>query len=660
MKIHEFHWQCLEEPWLRFGLPFIPEYDAWFVRALWAPELRSALAGSHDHSLRGRLRRILGDSAGAAKELRTALDRDPDDARAHAWLAEIDLRRPQAWSGLDRALSIDPSLPEALLYRGASLLLRALPAEAARDLERLVECRPEAALGHILLGRAYERLKHPAAGPYRKAARIHPACAAAHLLASRAEKDPERSARCCETALDADPTYALITLSWHKPSASWRGHLARMRDFAFKEPARAGWYYRQQDIHYSPYQFKEYSDSQRLLDARPGPWARALVARALLRCPPSAARAAQGVALASRACRDVPWAGWLRAWKGLALVKQGRAPSAAVHFDASVKLQPFYHRAYAWRGALRRKLGFTARALQDLDRAVSVDEQYPFAAHERSLARRALGDWAGAARDLDRAFSMDLRYRWVFTAGREARPQELAAGLKEIDAAVTRQPALASLRAWRGELLSSKMMRSEALRELRAAVHLDPHHALAHAFLGRVLLEQGRAQEAAEALNRACALAPESPVFEGWRAQAESRAGRAARAFRRLSALIGRLPDPHWALFLRAELRLENDQPRRALSDVLKATAVEGRHADGYFLEARARLAQGDVGGAQTAVDKVLELSPHLGRAYLLRAEIRQRRGQGSQALEDYRQVLGRFPYLFNPEERRRVAELVG
>ena len=55
-----------------------------------------------------------------------------------------------------------------------------------------------------------------------------------------------------------------------------------------------------------------------------------------------------------------------------------------------------------------------------------------------------------------------------------------------------------------------------------------------------------------------------------------------------------------------------------------------------------------------------LTVSPHLGRAYLLRAEIRRRKGHAEDALKDFRTVYERFPYLFNAEERGRVAALLG
>ena len=63
---------------------------------------------------------------------------------------------------------------------------------------------------------------------------------------------------------------------------------------------------------------------------------------------------------------------------------------------------------------------------------------------------------------------------------------------------------------------------------------------------------------------------------------------------------------------------------------------------------------------ARLNVDKALRVSPHLGRALLLRAEIRRRQGRAAEALADWTTVFDKYPYLLNAEERGRVAALLG
>lgn len=673
VELRREHEGWLEDAAARMRWPFSAEHDLWFHRRRHSPRLRELLAAADAAAARdplalaarGRLRRLLGDDSGAAADLSAALDARPDLALARAWLAELDLGGPSAEEGLAAALA-GPEIPsEALVYRAASRLLRGDAAGAESDAAEARRARPQDPLAALLHGTALERLgrRDLALAAYAAAGRLEPCCSVGFMLRARLETSPRRRDDALEGALRADPCYALITLSWLKPGASWDAHAKRLLRFAFADPELAGWYQRQQEIHYAPYQFQEYEDSKSVLAARPrSPWAAALVARGVLRCPPDPARAAEGLRLAEEAVRLAPGSGWMRAWRALGLLKAGRRDEALAEFDACLRLQPYYHRALAWRGGLLRSLGRVEEALADLDRACAIDELYPFSAHERSLARRLAGDWAGAALELDRAYRLDFRYAWIFTTSREPTRAEFERAEGELTRALAAHPSCASLRAWRGDTRRRAGDMSGALADLHEAAASDPAHAPAQAFLGRALLDAGRAREALEPLRRAVELAPDQRIFAGWRAEALFRSGRKADAFALLARLKKEVPAVQvwWVLHQRAELLLEAGRPRTALADLKAAERCEGRHADGYYLSAKARLALGDARGADAEIGKALIISPNMGRAYLLRAEARRRLGREDAVLADYRVVLERFPHLFNDEERGRVAELLG
>ncbi len=673
------HEDILQSPTARLSWPFLAEHDLWFHRAFQSVNLRrllSVAAQSDDAytlAARGRLRRLLGDDSGAIKDLREALNLNPNLTIAKAWLAETGLHNVQSLAALNSLIRLKNPPPQVFLYHAVSALLHRAPQQCLRSIAVYSRINPNSALSFLIQGEALWRLhKHPAsAKSFAKAAALEPQCAATWLLLARSAAGglpavlPPKAALYAEKALDADPTYALITLSWHgphaRPGVAWRKHLGRLLSFSFKEPERAGWYYRQDDIHYAPYHFQEYADGRALLAIRPdSAWAEALTARGALRCPPDPKLAAAGLLHARRAAKLAHWAGWTRAWIGLGLIKSRRPQEAERYFTQCLRLQPFYHRAIAWRGALRRGLGKTAEAIVDLDRAIAIDELYPFAPHERSLARRTAGDWLGAALDLDRAFLLDWRYAWVFASGREPGAEEFVCGERELTAALARHPSCVSLRAWRGDLYRARGDYGRALSELFEAAAQDPAHPNASAFLGRALLEAGRAREAVEPLTRALSLSPSQWIFRGWLAEAEFRAGRRERAFKRLDEIIAGTPQHWWALHLRARFWLELNRPRRALIDLEKADSYEGRHADGHHLAAQALVALGKLSDAEAEVDKALRVSPHLGRALLLRAEIRRRQGRAAEALTDWQTVFEKFPYLLNAEERSRVAALLG
>jgi len=178
----------------------------------------------------------------------------------------------------------------------------------------------------MMSGLVHERLgrRRDAAQAFKTAAERHPSCAAFFFLWSRAETGP-KSLRACEAAVVADGTYALTTLSQHRPPRTWRDYLLWLRRFACEEPERAGLYYRQEDIHYSPFQLQEYEDAMSLCRERPeSAWAEALAGRCALRAPADPGRLRSGAAALARARRLAPQIGWIRAWCALAEIKAGR------------------------------------------------------------------------------------------------------------------------------------------------------------------------------------------------------------------------------------------------------------------------------------------------------------------------------------------------
>jgi tetratricopeptide (TPR) repeat protein len=671
-ELRRNHEGWVEDCSARLKWPFAMEHDLFFHRRLHARRLRElfVLAGraaARDPlalAARGRLRRLLGDDAGAAADLSAALDRSPGFALARAWLAELDLSGPDAERGLTEALAGAKPPSEAFASRAVSRLLRGDAKGAESDARAARRARPKDALAALLHGTALERLdrRRDALTAYEAACRLDACCSVGFMLRARLETSARRRDVALEGALRADPCYALITLSWLKPGVSWNAHAKRLIAFAFRDPELAGWYQRQQEIHYAPYHFEEYEAAKSVLARRPGsPWAAALVARGVLRCPPDAGRNAEGLRLADAAVRAQPGSGWMRAWRALGLLKSGRKEEALAEFDACLKRQPYYHRATAWRGGLLSGLGRADAALADLDAACGIDEVYPFSAHERSLARRLMGDWVGAALELDRAYRLDFRYAWIFTTGREPSSAEFVRAESELSRALSAHPSCASLRAWRGDTRRRAGDLSGAVLDLSEATAEDPAHAHAQAFLGRALLDAGRAREALDPLRRARELAPDQRIFGGWRAEALFRVGRRAEAFDLLARLIKEVPAVQvwWVLHQRAEFLLESGRPKAALRDLKAAERCEGRHADGYYLCGRAKLALGDARGAEAEIGKALTISPNMGRAYLLRAEARRRLGKADAVLSDYRVVLERFPFLFNEEERGKVAALL-
>lgn len=656
----------LEDFALRWGVPHVPEFEMGLFRRLFAAELRAALAElaraktAEELARRGRVRRLLGDPL-AFEDFRRSLDLKPGAARVHAWLGEAGLGEPAALASLDRALELDPKDGWARTYRAAGRLLAGDAAGAAADAAAAMKRMPREALPCLLAGLAYARARRkPAADlAYRAALKREPSCSAAALLRARLWTGA-KAARAAEEALDAEPDHAHVALFTWKPGESWGGWLAKHAEFCFEDDrvlplcTRYGL----DETRFSPYHFEAVALARKTLKARGShAWTRATLGRAWARAPRG-----ECAALARReldaAVAANPRAGWTWAWRALGRMS-GDPEGALADLDRALSLSPHYFRAYGWRGALKRRRGDLAGALADLDRAVAGEERYPFSSHERSLARRQAGDFLGAASDLDSAYALDPRYSWVYAPGREPSAEEREKGLAELARGIAANPSSASLRVWRGELLLRTGDVGGAIIALEDAAALDPAHAPALGFLGLAYLEAGRPRRALDVLRRSVKLDARHLQFQGGWAEALRALGRTAEAERVLAETLAARPKA-WTLRLqRARWALEDGEPARALSEARAAAALEGRDADGYFLEAAALARLGRWAEAERAVERALAIAPNQGRAYLLRAEVRRARGRAAESVADFRVVHERFPYLFNDEERARVAALL-
>ena len=118
-----------------------------------APDLESLLLRSH-------LRMLAGDGSGARRDAIRASNHYPDEAFAFVQLVHVQLAEGKlslAKKAADRAVKLDPSLPDAYMVRGATLQMQGNHDEANDDLERAR--RAPAELPMFLLGSFHEVLE---------------------------------------------------------------------------------------------------------------------------------------------------------------------------------------------------------------------------------------------------------------------------------------------------------------------------------------------------------------------------------------------------------------------------------------------------------------------------------------------------------------------
>ncbi|TBR23979.1 tetratricopeptide repeat protein, partial [bacterium] len=433
---------------------------------------------------RGRVKRLLGDPAGARADLKAALRLDPKHAYARAALAE--LARAQADRGweedYERALKADPALPWTRLWRAAGSLSEGRLSEAGRDLEALGAAGRRLFIGRVLAGLLAGKLKDHAAarGQFDAAAALDPACPAAVVLRGQSRLwsgDEAGAAEDFEAAIRIDHDCKVAYYSFlgtgdlpdtpeglaaldeavrKRPKAPWvwalRGELQRMPNLARYEEATA--------------------DLRRAVSLAPrSPWLNAFLGRSL----GNTGRGAEGLAALEKGLALDPECGWIHGWRGEALRKARRYKDAEAALTRAVELSPGYMHAWAWRGTVRRQLGRPKEALGDLDAAVDLNPLYDLAYHNRALARLEAGDAPGAMEDMERAARMNPKYAFFDgpPAGREA---EAKAVLARLSAAAKKDKSGRAL-AWRGETRLKTGDLEGALADLAAAARKAPRFA---------------------------------------------------------------------------------------------------------------------------------------------------------------------------------------
>jgi tetratricopeptide (TPR) repeat protein len=109
--------------------------------------------------LRSHLRLLGGDSDGAKRDAIRASNAYPDEAFAFVQLVHVEMAEGNlklAQKAADRAVRLDPSLPDGYLVRGSVRQMLGEAAEANEDLERARQAPAE--LPMFLLGPFYDRL----------------------------------------------------------------------------------------------------------------------------------------------------------------------------------------------------------------------------------------------------------------------------------------------------------------------------------------------------------------------------------------------------------------------------------------------------------------------------------------------------------------------
>jgi tetratricopeptide (TPR) repeat protein len=211
--------------------------------------------------------------------------------------------------------------------------------------------------------------------------------------------------------------------------------------------------------------------------------------------------------------------------------------------------------------------------------------------------------------------------------------------LEIYNAAIEKWPDFAPLYLGRARVRlaqGSEPMQEAAAADLQTAIEKDPQFGEAYLTLAALQTGAGQALGALATLDRAQTVLPDSPLVYLYRAQvylALEDSQQALENARRANALDMTLLLPYRII---GEARLAEGDLEGALSALITYLQFEQEDAQAWFSLANAHLAGDDPREALLALDRALRLDNRQVSAYLQRARIYIGMGSSEQALDDY------------------------
>ncbi|MFN4117243.1 FecR domain-containing protein [Acidovorax sp.] len=164
--------------------------------------------------------------------------------------------------------------------------------------------------------------------------------------------------------------------------------------------------------------------------------------------------------------------------------------------------------------------------------------------------------------------------------------------------------------------------------------------------LGRALQQRGDLTAARTALARAVQLAPDHPAYRGEQATAATEALRLAEAQAGFDAALALAGDDYVSLAGTGLLALQQGDPERARTQLLKALVIEPRYAQAHVWLAVAEYRLGALHAAFDSLERARVADPKDPLAWQVESMMRNDSGEPEAAIGAAREALARLPYL--------------
>jgi tetratricopeptide (TPR) repeat protein len=331
------------------------------------------------------------------------------------------------------------------------------------------------------------------------------------------------------------------------------------------------------------------------------------------RCLIGFGRKPEALAWLDRAVALSPEDGWLLAWRAEAKRQLGVKTGLVADLDRALSrgLRSRSHRAWvrAWRGLALLDDGKPALALKDFDAALELKPRYPAALSGRARANRALGRLDAWIRDLELCAEADERQVQAWQ-GRPAEDLAAAAGSLA-------KAGSAEALAWRGYFLCLHFLCllgdfDAAQAALTASARRAPKRAWTQAWLGLLAERRGNPRDAVAPYTKALSAENGSPLISAWRARAHLALGDARKALRDLEAAASGERRFSWILADLGRVRLMVGRAKGAAEALRAALVMDGNDASVWADLAAACAKAGDREGRLAAEKRARELDPEI------------------------------------------------
>lgn len=341
----------------------------------------------------------------------------------------------------------------------------------------------------------------------------------------------------------------------------------------------------------------------------------------------------------------------LRAREGAAALLRGQYDKAIIAYDevlATPEIADFVKAAaYSDRGVAKWRLKRTAEAVEDFNLSIQISPENATVYNNRGNAVMDLGHPDEAARDFDRAIALSPNYGAAYNNRGNARAAlgQYEQAFHDFRKAAELMPTSAVPFNGRGKAHAALNRYHAAIRDFTRAITLNNKYESALRNRGEAYLAVEKYDQAADDLTQVLAADPDQPDVLLLRARAYIAAKKFNPAQTDLDKVIEVKPELVDAFIERGILLTDVRRFEPAIIDLTHAIELDPKNVRAYAMLATAKLQSGDKDGALQDVNAGLTVSPGDPVSLQIRGGIYEAQERTSDAIEDYKTVLGRDPF---------------